>query len=76
MGKRMPLTSFAFTIGALSLVGMPPFVGFPSKFLIVRSALAEQGVLLQVLVGLVLLATVIEGAYFFRVIQTVYFKNG
>jgi proton-translocating NADH-quinone oxidoreductase chain N len=76
MGRRMPLTSFAFTIGAFSLVGLPPFVGFPSKFLIVRSALAGQEVLLQVLVGLVLLATVIEGAYFFRVIQTVYFKKG
>ena len=76
MGRRMPLTSFAFTIGAFSLVGLPPFIGFPSKFLIVRSALAGQEVLLQVLVGLVLLATVIEGVYFFRVVQTIYFKNG
>jgi formate hydrogenlyase subunit 3/multisubunit Na+/H+ antiporter MnhD subunit len=76
MGRRMPLTSFAFTIGAFSLVGLPPFIGFPSKLLIVRSALTGQGVLLQILVGLVLVATVIEGAYFFRVIQTVYFKKG
>jgi len=76
MGRRMPLTSFAFTVGAFSLVGLPPFIGFPSKFLIVRSALAEQGVLLQVLVGLLLAATVVEGAYFLRVIQTVYFKKG
>jgi len=73
MGKRMPLTSLAFTIGAFSIVGLPPFVGFPSKFLIVRAALTEGTALLTVLVGLVLAATVIEGAYFFRVIQALYF---
>jgi proton-translocating NADH-quinone oxidoreductase chain N len=75
MGERMPLTSFAFTVGAFSLVGLPPFVGFPSKFLIVRAALVEQGALFAVLIGLVLLATVIEGAYFFRVIQAIYFRK-
>ena len=76
IGKRMPLTAFAFAVGAFSLVGLPPFAGFPSKFLIIRGALADGGALLGVLVGLVLLGTVIEGAYFFRVIQTVFFKKG
>ena len=76
MGKRMPLTSLAFTIGAFSLVGLPPFAGFPGKFLIVRAALAEETTLFTVLIGLVLLGTVIEGAYFFRVVQIIYFKRG
>ncbi len=76
MGKRMPLTSLAFTIGVFSIVGLPPFVGFPSKFLIVRGALAQETVLFTVLIGLVLLGTVIEGVYFFRVVQTLYFKKG
>jgi proton-translocating NADH-quinone oxidoreductase chain N len=76
MGKRMPLTSLAFTIGAFSLVGLPPFVGFPSKFQIVRGALDNEETLFIVLIGLVLLGTVIEGAYFFRVIQVIYFKKG
>jgi len=76
IGKRMPLTSFAFTVAAFSLIGLPPFAGFASKFLIVRGALAEGGTLLSVLVGLVLVGTVIEGAYFFRVIQTIYFGTG
>jgi proton-translocating NADH-quinone oxidoreductase chain N len=75
MGKRMPLTSLAFTIGAFSLVGLPPFIGFPSKFLIVRAALSKQEVLFTVLIALVLLGTVIEGAYFFRVVQVLYFKG-
>jgi formate hydrogenlyase subunit 3/multisubunit Na+/H+ antiporter MnhD subunit len=76
MGKRMPLTSLAFTVGAFSLVGLPPFIGFPSKFLIIRAALAKDTVLFGVLIGLVLLGTVIEGAYFFRVVQVLYFKKG
>ncbi len=76
MGKRMPVTSLAFAIGAFSLVGLPPFVGFASKFLIVRAALAKEALLFTVLIGLVLLGTVIEGAYFFRVVQTIYFRGG
>jgi len=75
MGKRMPVTSLAFAIGAFSLVGLPPFVGFASKFLIVRAALAKEALLFTVLIGLVLLGTVIEGAYFFRVVQTIYFRG-
>jgi len=75
MGKKMPLTSIAFTIGAFSLVGMPPFIGFPSKFLIIKAALSKQEALFTVLIAVVLLGTVIEGAYFFRVIQVLYFKG-
>jgi proton-translocating NADH-quinone oxidoreductase chain N len=75
MGKRMPLTSLAFTIGAFSLVGLPPFIGFPSKFLIIRAALSKEGLLFTVLIAFVLLGTVIEGAYFFRVVQVLYFKG-
>ena len=75
LGKRMPLTSLAFTVGAFSLVGFPPFVGFPSKFQIVRGALAKEEILFTILIGIVLLATIIEGAYFLRVIQVIYFKR-
>jgi proton-translocating NADH-quinone oxidoreductase chain N len=75
MGKRMPITSLAFTIGAFSLVGMPPFIGFPSKFLIIRAALFKEEIIFTVLVAFVLLGTVIEGTYFFRVVQVLYFKG-
>lgn len=75
MGKKMPFTSFAFTVGAFSLVGLPPFAGFPSKLSIVRAALAKQENLFTTFIVLALSATVIEGAYFFRVVQTIYFKG-
>jgi proton-translocating NADH-quinone oxidoreductase chain N len=75
MGSRMPLTSLAFTIGAFSLVGLPPFIGFPSKVMIVTAALAKGQNIFTVLIGLVLLGTVIECAYLFRIVQTIYFKG-
>jgi len=75
MGGKMPFTCLAFTIGAFSLVGLPPFIGFPSKFLIVRAALVTKETYFYVLIGIALLGTVIEGAYFFRVVQALYFKG-
>ena len=75
MGKKMPYTSLAFTVGAFSIVGLPPFIGFPGKLMIVKAALSEQEVLFIVLIALVLLATVIEAAYFFKVVQVIYFKG-
>jgi len=75
MGKKMPITCFAFTIGVFSLVGMPPFIGFPSKLLIIKAALAQQSVWFTVLIALALAGTVIETVYFFRVVQALYFKE-
>jgi len=75
ISKTMPVTCFAFTIGAFSLVGMPPFVGFPSKLLIVKAALAQRDVRFTILIALALTGTLIEAAYFFRVVQGLYFKE-
>ena len=75
MGKKMPYTSFAFVIGAFSLIGLPPFMGFPGKFLIVKAALFEQETVYTILIALVMLATIIEASYFFKVIQVMYFKG-
>jgi len=74
MGKRMPVSSLCFAIGAFSLVGLPPFIGFPGKFLVIRAALEKGDVLFTVLIMAVLLGTVVEGAYFFRIVQGLYFK--
>lgn len=75
MGRRMPATCLAFTIGVFSLVGLPPFAGFPGKFMVVRAALERQEIIFIVLIAIVLAGTVIEGAYFFRVVQALYFKG-
>ena len=45
LAALMPYTYGVFLIGALSLVGIPPFAGFFSKDPIIASALARGGVL-------------------------------
>lgn len=42
VGKRMPVTFVCFTLGALSLIGIPLFCGFVSKWCLLQSA-AEEG---------------------------------
>jgi len=75
IGRQMPITVFCFLLGTLSLIGFPPFLGFASKFIIIKSALLTQNGYFYFLVGLVLFGTVIEISYFFRVIQGMYAKT-
>jgi multicomponent Na+:H+ antiporter subunit D len=39
LGRRMPLTMLAFLIGSLSIVGLPPFGGTWSKWLLVQGTM-------------------------------------
>lgn len=41
LGKQMPFTMLAFTVGALALTGIPPFCGFTSKTLLAQSVAAS-----------------------------------
>jgi multicomponent Na+:H+ antiporter subunit D len=42
VGRQMPITVGCFTLGALSLVGIPPFAGFFSKWYLANGALASE----------------------------------
>ena len=73
MGRRMPLTSAAFTIAALSMIGVPPTVGFASKvYLILASFETKQFVFVAVL----LLSSLLNLVYFGRVLETLYMRKG
>jgi len=65
IGRRMPWTMAAFTVGALSMIGVPPTAGFVSKWYILGGSL-EAGNLLAVftLIG----STVLNAAYFLPII--------
>ena len=41
VGKKMPVTFFFYTLGGLSLVGIPLFCGFVSKWKLLGAALSE-----------------------------------
>jgi len=71
IGRRMPWTMTAFTIGALSLIGIPPAAGFVSKWFIVSSAV-EGGH--HAVVAVLILSTLLNAAYFLPIVHAAFFK--
>jgi hydrogenase-4 component D len=73
MGKKMPLTSLAFVLGALAISGVPPFNMFWSKFFIVAGAFELHSSWGWTL-GLLALAESVAGfAWFLHVVHKVVF---
>jgi multicomponent Na+:H+ antiporter subunit D len=72
IGRRMPWTMSAFTIGALSLIGIPPAAGFVSKWFIVAGAIATGHYLaLAVLIA----STLLNAAYFLPIVHAAFFRT-
>jgi NADH-quinone oxidoreductase subunit L len=65
IGRLLPWTQWAFLIGSLALVGIPPFAGFFSKDSIIASALG-QGWYGDILFVVALAGTFLTGLYAFR----------
>jgi len=72
IGKLMPFTSFLFALGALAIVGLPPFAGFWSKLYVLLAAADARMI---AVVAIVLVVSVIEIVYYFRVIHRIYFRK-
>lgn len=72
LGKKMPIAGLGFTIGALGIMGLPFLNGFVSKMMILQNTLGLER---YIITGLILLATLIEVAYYLKVVQTLYFKE-
>jgi multicomponent Na+:H+ antiporter subunit D len=69
--RRMPLTMAAFTVGAFSLIGVPPTCGFFSKWYLILGAV-EAGH--WEFVAALLASSLINAVLFFRIIETAYFN--
>jgi len=70
--KRMPLTFIAFLFSTLALAGVPPFVGFWSKDLIISElSLAKMNI--QAL--LVVVVSMLTAYYMFRALFKVFFGS-
>ncbi len=72
IGRKMPITMLAFTVGALGMAGFPPFAGFISKwYLLLGSVEINQFPIMVVLLASALLNV----AYFAPVIYVAFFKK-
>ena len=78
LGRRMPVTFGCLTIASLSLMGIPLFAGFISKWNLAQAAFAvENGWLPYAGVAVILYSTLMTGIYMLTVLVRAYFpKNG
>ncbi|MCE8002911.1 proton-conducting transporter membrane subunit [Billgrantia ethanolica] len=72
-GRRMPLTSIAFTVGALGMIGLPPVAGFISKWYLGMGAVqANMPWVILVLVA----SSLLNAAYFLPILYRLWFRPG
>ncbi len=69
--RAMPWTMAAFAVSALSMVGIPPLAGFFSKWYLVLGGLERKN---WIAVGVILLSSLLNAVYFFRVLEKVYLR--
>ena len=72
LARTRPLLAFAMMIFLLSLAGVPPLVGFFSKFILFKLAM-EQGYVVLTVVAL--LSSAVAAYYYLNVVALMYFKE-
>ncbi len=71
IGRRMPWTMGAFAIGALSMIGLPPAVGFVSKWYMLSGAMATAQ---WTAVAVIVLSTLLTAGYFLPIVYRAFFR--
>jgi multicomponent Na+:H+ antiporter subunit D len=72
LGKKYPWTFAAFTIAALSMIGLPPMAGFFSKWYLVLATIDSKA---WFYLGVILLSSLLNAVYFFRILERIYMKK-
>ena len=73
IGHVMPWTMAAFTVAALSFMGVPLLAGFITKWYLSAGALAAGA---PGYVGVMMLSAILNAAYWLPIIYRAYFKTG
>lgn len=71
IGRRMPWTMGAFTVGALSLMGIPPCIGFVSKWFMIQGAFEAA---MWPAAAVFLASTLLNTAYFMPIVYAAFFR--
>ncbi len=72
VAKRMPWTMAAFTIGAFSIIGIPPTLGFLSKYMLLLAVFQTQQAWIAIAI---VVSTLLSAAYYLPIIYAAYFKK-
>ncbi len=73
IGKKMPFTMLGFTIAAMSMIGLPPFVGFISKWYLLLGSLDAGSGFLTFYVVVLLGSSLMNAVYYMPIIISAYF---
>ena len=68
----MPWTCAALAVASLSMIGLPPTIGFFSKWYLLLGCVEEGA---WVFLAVLLLSTLLNAVYFFRVLEKVYLRS-
>lgn len=71
IGRRMPWTMGAFTIGALSMIGIPPTAGFVSKWYLLTGSFQAEN---YIAMAAIAVSTLLNAAYFLPIVYSAWFK--
>ena len=71
IGRKMPVTMAAFTVGSLGLTGIPLFSGFVGKWYLILGSLESGSFFPSVII---IVGSVLCAAYLFSVVRVVYFE--
>tara|TARA_Y100000748_G_scaffold285291_1_gene267720 strand:+ start:363 stop:1565 length:1203 start_codon:yes stop_codon:yes gene_type:complete len=72
LAKYNPLTAFLLLVIMLSYIGIPPFLGFHAKLLVIQSLVQSDLIAMSIFA---VVMTVIGSYYYLRVIKVIYFDD-
>lgn len=72
IGRRMPWTMGAFTVGVLGMIGVPPAATFLGKWFLLTGAMQSTNWLA---VGVIVVSTVLNACYFLPIVYRAFFRE-
>jgi len=72
IGRRMPWTMAAFTVGSLGMIGVPPLAGFVSKWYLGAGAMAAGK---PWVIAILIASSLLNAAYFLPIIYRGWFQE-
>lgn len=70
--KKYPWTMAFFTLAAISMIGLPPLAGFFSKWYLALGSVENSN---WFFLAVILISSLLNAVYFFRILEKVYMKN-
>lgn len=75
IGRRMPVTLGAFTVASLSMIGIPPLLGFTSKWYLASSGIELGGVPAAIVPAVLITSALLTAGYLLPIVIKGFFPS-